>query len=347
MKVTGERLDDECHHVRAPDEEDGADEHREAFWSLVVGVPTTLSILRLWVEAGGELQTTLLLVSHVGPLNLVAALFATATQLVTVVLVALFTVGGVLREAARAAPAGSRLRTHPPILVRLRTLTPTWFMVGTFLLAALTWKIFYLPLLLPALAATFQRAPWEIGERRRVGAAVSVAALVGYLWLVSGAVRDAWQGGEEIIAVLLVAPPLVAFLVTGPTPEWFARFFALVSTLAIVPLVILLAVTSVKTPVLPLVATEVEVPEGTEVVRGHIVDTNDRYLIMLEERGGIRYIDLDAVGESVLCGTPAEVPAFKTRVHDLHVEDFPLTAIGRFVRPHMKIDPLCRITPPD
>ena len=29
-------------------------EHREAFWTLVVGAPAGLSVLRLWVESGGR-----------------------------------------------------------------------------------------------------------------------------------------------------------------------------------------------------------------------------------------------------------------------------------------------------
>lgn len=323
----------------------GRTEHREAFWTLVVGIPAALSVLRLWVEAGGELQTTLLLVSNVSPLNLTAALFATVTQLVTVVLIALFTAGGILGVSMWASPPGSRLRTHPPLAVRLHAATPPWFLAATFGLAVLTWKIFYLPLLLPALAATFQRAPWELHDRKRVAIPACAVALVAYAWLVGDAVWDAWRGGEVVIAVLLVAPPLVAFLVTGPTPERFARTFAVVSTLAVIALGALVARSSVQTPILPLVATEVSSADSTEIVRGHIIDVNDLYLIMLEEHGGIRYIPSEDVGETVLCGTPEEVPAFGTRVRDFHVEDSLLTATGRHIRPRVRIDPLCRIVP--
>ena len=310
---------------------------------MVVAAPAGLSVMRLWIEAGGELQTTLLLVSHVGPLNLSAALFGTATQLVTVVMVALFTAGGVLHAAMQAAPPDSPLRSRPPLAVRLRELTPRWFMLGVFVLAALTWKIFHLPLLLPALAAMFQRTPFALHERRWVGVPLALLLLAGYAWLVGDAVRYAWGNGEKIIAVLLVVPPLVAFLVTGPTPQPFARAFAMISTLAIVVLAVLVVRVSVQTPVLPLVAFEVKASDRPEVVQGHIIEMNDNFLIVLEKGKGVRYIPSKEVGEKVvLCGTPEEV-TFQTQIRTFPVEDSLLSATGRQFRPRATIDPLCRV----
>lgn len=337
-------------------------EHREAFWTLVVGVPAALSVLRLWVESGGELQTTLLLVSNVGPLNLGAALFATLTQLATIVLVALFATGGILRAAVDGAPEGSRLRAHPPLAARIAAAAPPWFVVATFVLAILTWKIFYLPLLVPAAVAASQRQPWRLHDRWPVGVGFCLLALAGYYWLVGPAVGDAWAGGEWLIALLLVVPPLVALGIAGPMPDWFARIFSVVAQPAIAGLATLAMLSAVQTPILPLVVTEVPTsrptasapplnappPTGgeTEFLRGHIISIDDAYLIILREQGGIRYVPTKEVRSTVLCGTPEELPAFATRVRDYHVEDSLLSAMGRHVRPRVQVDPLCRIAGP-
>lgn len=321
-------------------------EHREAFWTLLVGMPAAFSVLRLWVESGGELQITLLLVSNVGTLNLGAALLATITQLVTVVLISLFTAGGILRAAVAAAPEGSRLRAHTPLVARISAAAPAWFVVVTFVFALLTWKIVYLPLLVPAAVAVFQRPPWRVHDRWQVGLGLYLVALAGYGWLIGPAVGDAWSSGEPALVALLVLPPLVAFGMAGPVPGSFARMFAVLSQLAIVGVAVLAAQQAVQTPVLPLVVVETQGAEGTEFVRGHPVAVDDLYLVILEEKGGVRYLPTGAVESMVLCGTPAELPAFTTRVRDYHVEDSLLSAAGRQVRPRVRVDPICRITDP-
>lgn len=319
-------------------------EHREGFWTLVVGLPAALSVLRLWVESGGELQTTLLLVSNVSPLSLGAALFATTTQLATIILVALFTVGGVLGAAVASAPRASRLRQRPPLVALAAAAFPDWFVVVTFALAVFTWEILYLPLLVPAAVATYQRPPWRLHDRWPVAVVGCLVALAGYGWLVGPAVAGAWAGREWPVVLLLVLPPLVAFGITGPLPGWFAGAFATVAQLAIVGLVVLAVWTAVNTPILPLVATQVDTATEPELLRGHVISVDDLYLVLLQERGGVRYLPIGKIHSTVLCGTPQELPVFKTRVRDYHVEDSLLSAIGRHVRPHAPIDPLCRVT---
>ena len=320
-------------------------EHREAFWTVVLGVPATLSVLRLWVESGGELQTLLLLVANVGALNLAAALFATVTPLVTAVLVAVLAAGGALRAAADSAPEGSRLRRFPPVVARSTEAAPSWFAGATFALAALTWPIYALPLLLPAAVAAAQRPPWQLHDRVPVGAAFCLAALAGYGWLVGPGVARAWTGGELLIAALLALPPVVAFGVAGPLPVRFARFFAVLATAAIAALTALAVQSAVRTPVLPQVVTQVRTGAGTDFLRGHIVSVDDVHLVLLREHGGVRYIPIEDVRSTVLCGTPREIPAFRTRVRDYHVEDSLLMALGRHTRPRAMTDPLCRMAP--
>lgn len=324
--------------------EDRSAEGNIAFWTLVVGAPAAFSILRLWAEAGGELQTTLLLVSNVGTLNLVAALFATVTKPVTIALVTLFAVGGVLRATVDRAPDGSRLKKHPPIAARIVAVAPGWFVVATFILAALTWEIFYLPLLAPAAVATVQVPPWRMYDRRLVAVGFSVGALALYGWLVGPAVLDAWRGGEKVIAALLALPPLVSFGIAGPLPERFARGFAVVAQAAILWLIVQVGLQTITAPILPVVVTEVRTAEGSVALRGHVISVDDLHTVILQEQGGVQYVPNGAVESMVLCGTPQEIPAFATRVHDYHVEDSLLSALGRHLRSRVEIDPICRVS---
>lgn len=319
-------------------------EDNVAFWTLVVGAPTVFSVLRLWVEAGGDLQTTLLLVSNVGPLNLLATLFATVTKPITIALVALFAMGGMLRATVESAPDGSRLKEHPPIAARIQAVVPGWFIVMTFVAAALTWEIFYLSLLAPAAVATMQKPPWRMYDRQLVAILASVAVLVFYWWVVGPAVLNAWRGGEKVIAVLLALPPLVSFGIAGPLPGWFARGFAVVAQAAILWLGVQVGVEAASAPILPVVVTQVRTVDGAVPVRGHVIDVNDTYTVILQEQGGVQYVPNDAVESMVLCGTPEEIPAFATRVRDYHVEDSLLSALGRHLRPREEIDPICRVS---
>ena len=318
-------------------------QHREAFWTVVLGVPATLSVLRLWVESGGDLQTLLLLVANVSALNLAAALFATVTPLVTGVLIAMFAAGGALRAATDSAPVDSRMRTSPPVLARITEATPPWFAGAMFALAVLTWPIYALPLLVPAAVMTLQRPPWRLHDRRAVGAGCYLVALGGYLWLAGPAGWQAWTGGEPLIAALLALPPVVALGAAGPLPTRFARLFAVLATSAVAVLAGLAVQSAVRTPVLPLVVTQVRTGTGTEFLRGHIVSVDDVHLVLLREHGGVRYLPTEDVRSTVLCGTPREIPAFKTRVRDYHVEDSLLMALGRHTRPRAVIDPHCRV----
>jgi hypothetical protein len=318
--------------------------HREAFWALAVGVPGVLSVLRLWVEAGGELQTTLLLVSHVGPLNLVAALFATATQVVTAVLIAIFTAGGILRAAVANAGDDSPLRKRTPLIVRFTDTLPTWALVAALLLALATWRIMYLPLLLPACVAITQAPLWTWNHRWQVAVVGCLSAFAGYLWLVGPAVSSAWSAGEHQVWALLVLPPLVALGVSGPTLEWCARIFAEVVSVAILVMVGLVGWAIVDAPILPLVAIELQADAQPRFVRGHVISVDDKHVVFLLDRGGVRYLDSDNVQQIVLCASPEELPAFTTGVRGYYVEDSLLSALGRQKRPRVDVDPLCGIT---
>ncbi len=173
----------------------------QSFWTLVVGIPAIFSVLRLGVEAGGELQTTLLLVANVGPVNLIAGLFTTAARLVSTGLVAVFAIGAVLSVSAAHAPPGWTGQRRP-IFTRLTGITPTWFVVASFGVALATWQILYLPLLLPACAAAFQLSPVRLHEWVIVRVLLIAALLGAYGWLVLPTLYDAWTQRENFALVV-------------------------------------------------------------------------------------------------------------------------------------------------
>ncbi|MDM4721306.1 hypothetical protein QTQ03_17475 [Micromonospora sp. WMMA1363] len=311
----------------------------QSFWTAVVGVPTIFSVLRLGVEAGGELQTTLLLVANVGPINLLAGFLTTTARLLSTALVAVFALGAVLAASVRNLPPGRRR----PLFARWTEVTPAWFVAGSFLMALVTWPLLYLPLLVPALAAAFQLWPGRLYERAAVRVMIVVAVFAAYLWLLVPTLRDAWRQEEALAIVLLVVAPLLALAIAGPLPGMVIRPLATVTQVAVLAMLVWVALPVISTPVLPLTVTTVGAAAGaTENIRGHVVTTDDVNMVILQERGGVRYVPVDQVRGQVLCPTEEELPRHRLRVHDFHVEDSLLEGLGRRVRPVHRIDAACR-----
>ncbi|MEU7802218.1 hypothetical protein AB0J14_21670 [Micromonospora arborensis] len=313
----------------------------QSFWTALVGVPAIFSVLRLGVEAGGELQTTLLLVANVGPVNLLAGFLTTAARLLSTGMVAVFALGAVLAVSADRLPPGTRRR---PLFARWADITPAWVVLASFLLALITWPLLYLPLLLPAFAAAFQLRPARLHERVVPRLLIIVALLAGYGWLLLPTLRDAAeQGGERLVLVLLVVPPLLALFIAGPLPGAVIRPLASVTEVAMLATLVWAAVPVISTPVLPLTVTTVGTEDGpAEDVRGHVITTDDVNMVILQERGGVRYVPVDLVRAQVLCPSEEELPRHQLRIHDFHVEDSLLEGMGRRVRPIHRIDAACR-----
>ncbi|MEV4417913.1 hypothetical protein [Catellatospora sp. NPDC049609] len=310
----------------------------QGFWTVAVGVPAIFSVMRLWIEAGGELQTTLLLVANVGPVNLLAALFTTATRLVTTGLVAVFALGAVLAVSTAGSPR------RPPLFARWFALAPAWFLGSVFVIALATWQIIYLPLLAVAAVAVFQRELSALGWPRPRWAVTVAVLAAGYGWLVAPTVREGWATGELFAVALLVVPPVLAPGVTGPLPGRLVRPLAALAQPGIAIVLLAAAVPVVMTPVLPMTVTTVRTAAGVpEEVRGHVISTDDVSTVILQERGGVRYVDNDDIEARVLCPTEEELVRYRLRVRDFHVEDSLLGALGRRVRPFTPVSAVCRI----
>lgn len=316
----------------------------QAFWTVAIGVPVLLSVLRLWIEAGGELQTTLLLVEHIDAINLVAGLIATASWLVAAVVVAVLAIGGVLN----ASETGQRYW-----IARWSARAPTWVGAGGFLMAAVTWQLLYLPLLLLAACAAYQFSPWRSGSLWR-GALMTLSSLGAYFALTGPTLAAAWQLHAlqpRIMAVLLLAaPPLLAVVITGPMRPWSVRPFALLSQAAAAVLFATAALPLVTTPVLPLSVTVIRGEsrdEPTTYVRGHTITTDDAYTVVLREEGGVTYVPNDRIEARHLCRTEEEIPRYRLElrlpeVERVSLEHSVLRALGQANRGSAPVSPACR-----
>ncbi|SCL39902.1 hypothetical protein GA0074692_5526 [Micromonospora pallida] len=314
----------------------------QSFWTLVVGVPAVFSVLRLAVEAGGELQTTLLLVANVGPVNLIAGFLTTAAQLLSTVLVAIFALGAVFAVSADQ-PDLAAVSARRPLFARWTDITPAWLVLASFLFALVTWELLYLPLLLPAFAAAFQITPERLHERLAPRLLLLTALLAGYGWLVLPTMLDAWWQRDLVALLLFGGPPLLAVAVAGPLPRAVLRPLAPLTQAAVLVILVWAALPVITTPVLPLTVVTVANPVGgSEDVRGHVVAVDDVNMAVLETRGGVRFVPVDRVEAQVLCPNEDELPRHRLRIHDFHVEDSLLEGLGRRVRPVHRIDAACR-----
>ncbi|TWJ23968.1 hypothetical protein [Micromonospora endolithica] len=313
---------------------------REAFWTVAVGLPALVSVLRLWAEAG-DLETTLLLVANVGPVNLLASLVVTATWLVSAALVAVFTVGAVTRRGRRT---GTATLTWGSLFAQLSWAAPRWLRIMAFALAALTWQLLYLPLLLLAACAAFGLHPTR---PRRTGWLLAAAA---YLAVFGPVAVSATIQGYAVPALLVLAPPvLVALGATRPIPAGLARPFSSVAQVTALALVVLAAAPVFTAPVLPrgVVTVTGEGDEPPQPVRGHVVEVNDTTTAVLRSSGGVEFIPNRRVGDRVLCPDEGRAARYRLFVFGLHIEDSVLSGAGRLRRPSPVLDPRCRPTVPE
>lgn len=307
---------------------------REEFWTAVTLVPAAMCVIRLWVEAGGELQITLALVSQVGPLNLAAAMFASVTGAVTT----LALVGLVLGRILSVTEGHDR---H--WLARVAAGTGPWAVVTLFVFAFLSWQLLYLPMLLPVAVAIRQRPLWRIFSAGTRGWIYTVLALAGYVAVFGPTAYHAIGSEEWLIALLLGVPLLAAFLINGPLPRHLGGVVGATATVAILVVTVYLMFSAARIPILPSVIVTTGPEREPEYLRASLVEVNDVFVVVLQEGGGLRYLDAGTVRSATLCQTPEQMPTYTARIWGYHVEDSVLGAVGRERRPRSQVDPLCRV----
>ncbi|NJC73487.1 hypothetical protein HC031_27730 [Planosporangium thailandense] len=314
-------------------------------YALLPAFPVLLLVMRLWYLSGQDLQTLLLLMQYVSPLGLVTTLLVTLVWIPPAI-VLLIRALGALEETSDPAEAARR----PTWLVRAARRVPDWVVASAVLLAALTWQMRFLPMLLMlALAITGLTVRQRFPDNPRLVRAACVAAPVAaavaaYLWL-APAIVQAMVAREPVTAALLLLPPAVAPLLTGPVPARTARpvtHAVAIAALMVAP--ILAGAILLKAPILPTVAVEVGAAPGAAPVRvviGHVIVVDNQMTTLLDENGAVQFVLTSQVMSETLCPDDRQIPTIPVSVHDWQVEQTVLTWItpSHATGP---VDPRCR-----
>jgi hypothetical protein len=198
------------------------------------------------------------------------------------------------------------------------------------LLAALTWQMRFLPALLMVSLAILGLVvrDRDTASARRVQvvcvALPIVAAAAAYAWL-GPAIADAFGEHETVTAALLLLPPGLTVLLTGPVPGRTARLathWVAVGVALLAPF--LIGAVFLRAPILPTVAIEVDPDHRDatppEVLSGHIITVDDRMTTLLDRQGVVRFVPNDQLVSKTLCPENNQVPFSVVSVHGWAVE---------------------------
>ncbi len=316
--------------------------------TLVPTLPVLLLLLRLWYLSRQDLQTMLLLVQNVSPLGLVSMLLITLVWTLPLVVL----VGRALGLLFAVSTTGDEA---PSGLVRAGLRVPNWVVALSVLLAALTWQLRFLPVLL---MVTLSVLGLEV--RRRGGTHPAVVRLVCVgLPLVVAVLVETWLGPAILAAarerqpltmVLLAVPPVLAVLLTGPVPARAARpVTSAVAVIAVLLAPFLVGATFLRAPVLPTVAVEIGPgPTGAtrppQVVIGYVIAVNDRMTTLLDRQGSVRFVLNEQLRSETVCPDGGGLPSIPVDLHGWQVEQ-PVLAWVAPPRRTTQPDPRCEGRP--
>jgi hypothetical protein len=273
-------------------------------------------------------------------------MFLVGTRSMTMALVAVFALGSLLGVSAAAARDAGRPLRRRPLFAGWFAAAPLWLLLTAFALAAMTWQILYLPLLVPAFVLTFQAVPAYQRFPPRERLAAFAAVLGAYVWVAWPTLVEAVRQREIFVLAMFVLPPLLAPFTADPLPRLPARMLARIGQPAVVLMAAWSLLPILTVPVLPLTVTAVHTPAThPDPVRGYVIGSDDQLTAILREGGGIRYVRNSDIDGRVLCPSPEELPVYRIWLRGFHVEDSLLEAWGRQRRPAAATDAACRHRP--
>lgn len=311
--------------------------------SVLPAFPLVLLVLRLWYLSRQDLPTMLLLVQYVSPLGMISALVVTLFWAVPGVVLVLRALGALLLVSA-----GPALDATRSLLALTALRMPDWVVLLAAVLAALTWQLRFLPLLLMIMLSIMGLTAWQRHPDDRAVLRVAtmgfpaLAVPVAYLWLWPGIV-SAVSHRELVNVALLALPPLLALGLTGPVPARFARLvthWPAMTAALIAPFVI--GAVFLRAPILPSAAVEFA-PDGPahEVVRGHVIAVDDTTTTVLDRLGVVHFVPNAQVRSKTLCPEASQAPVSAVLVRGWPVEGSVLQWVAPARRITEKSDPRC------
>ncbi|OJF12880.1 cupin domain-containing protein [Couchioplanes caeruleus] len=311
--------------------------------------PLVLLVLRLWYLSRQDLPTMLLLVQYISPLGMISALVITLIWAVPAVVLVLRMLGGILLVSTPDSEDAGRRSLIALTALRM----PDWVVLLAAVLAGFTWQMRMLPMLLMLVVSILGlTAVHRHPDERRMLVVVTLViplALGGLelLWLRPG-IRAALAAGDTGTAVLLLAPPLLGWLLTGPVPARAARLathWPAVGAALVAPFVI--GVVFLRAPVLPNSAVEVRNGnEAMRVLRGQLITVDDTATTILSRGGDVVFVPNDQVRSKTLCPEPVRTQPSRITVRGWAVDESALEWVAP-TRPVADVDPRCLGRPLD
>jgi hypothetical protein len=324
----------------------GDREARGFQWTLTFlpAFPIVLLVLRLWHLSRQDLHTMLLLVQNVGPLDLISSLVISLLWVPPV-----FVLAGQALGLLYIVTTRDQTMVRGSWLAKTADRTPDWALAVTVLWASTSWQLRFLPALAMVTVAivglaTRLRNP----DRPRLVNAVCVGlplgiAVVEYSWF-GPAIAEAFSDGETVLALILLLPPALTPMLTGPIPARTARVatHAPAAAAALLAPALLVAI-FLRAPVLPSVALELK--PGTdrpgEVVLGSVVTVDDTMTTLLDGHGAVRFVPNGSVASKVLCQGTEQIPNSAIEVHRWQIEQSALEWLLPAKEPQRQKDPRC------
>ncbi|MGN9778416.1 substrate-binding periplasmic protein [Micromonospora sp. H33] len=330
-------------------------------WSLLFGVPVTVSALYLWIQSGGDRQFTLMLAQSVNPINFLATVSLSVVWIFPAVPALLFTVGAVVLSSVVDQADRQRL-CDAYTVARWTARTPGWMVWTAMVTAAVSTPLVFAPAW--ALALCVARQPAVTGRRSTMARRLRWPALLA-LGMVTGLL--AYRGivrGEPTLA-LTVAWPVLLLLAGVDAPLRPAHVPAFLRASAALAGLLALGVVHavVTTPILPSTSLQIaspppsstpgpdRTPAGTDPdapadpplrhLRGYVVSVDDGYTTVLSDAGGIEVVGNDEIRSRVSCPSLTDLPEDSPALVGLPLRESLLQALARQQRPTTLEDPRC------
>lgn len=181
-------------------------------WPLIVGIPVTVSALHVWIQSGGNMQLTLLMLQNINPVSFFTTMVFAALWQLAMVPVLILAVGSLILRSA-ADPADEEVLTARYAFARWTRRIPNSVRWISFALAAISWPVMYLAWYALALYSV-ALGPTRRDRPVRLPTIVSGAAVAALILLVP-LFRSAWRAGAGFPIVALAAPLLLLVLGAG------------------------------------------------------------------------------------------------------------------------------------
>jgi hypothetical protein len=303
---------------------------RQWLYFLLPTVPLLLLMLRIWHFSNQNIDTTQLVIQDINPIGLIAAL--------------LMTLAWVLPAAGlvvRLAGSLLRISVDDPLRFRVARISiriPLFVLLGSVILAAFTWEIQFLPILLMLLLmlGTVElklRFPARAGLVSFCMLAVGVGAIVLFYVLCWPMVQEATVGTDILLIRLLGLLPPLGLLVQGPLPTVIARGMTNVLVVAFaVGLSAIVVLEFVRIPILPVMAVEVlDSAQGSvsdQVLSGYIISMDERMMTFLDLKGALHFVSNDSIVSKTLCRDYSRAPYTDLTLRGRNIEESVLEASG-------------------